>query len=355
VTNAHVAIVGSGSLALETVCALAGIQGEGLVSVVARSSQSANRVAKIGSLRAWAAGSRRRFVGAGLADLSQSVEDLAADVVVLMASLQSPWEADDRPSAWTDAMLRCGVALTLPLQASLALEVGASVARTGGLFVNACLPDLVNPLLVAAEVPVLTGVGNVGVLALGAAEALGAPLASLSVLGHHVHLDRPADNVSEALVWTADAAPVDAAAALTAIRGVPRRLRNRLTGLVSAQVVAALADALPLDTSVPGPHGLPGGYPVRIRDRMVDPVPPPGWSLERCVAINDEWSRADGVRVLNRSVVISEHVRPALALVAPWLAAGFDVRDTDHVVADLLRTRREFRKESGRNTACLTA
>jgi hypothetical protein len=351
VTSAHVAIVGSGSLALETVCALAGMQGEGLVSVVARSSQSANRVAKIGSLRAWAVGSRRRFVGTGRADLPQAVEDLAADVVVLMASLQSPWEAHDRPSAWTDAMTRCGVALTLPLQASLALEVGTAVARTGGLFVNACLPDLVNPLLAAAEVPVFTGVGNAGVLALGAAEALGVPPATLSVLGHHVHLDRPADEVGEALVWTADGARVDAGLALAAIRDVPRRMRNLLTGLVSAQVVAALAHACPLDTAVPGPHGLPGGYPVRIRDRMLEPVPPPGWSLERCVAINNEWSRADGVRVSNGSVVISEHVRPALTAVAPGLVAGFRVRDTEHVVADLLRIRHEFREKSGRNTA----
>lgn len=319
--------------------------GEGLVSVVARSRQSAEHVAGIGALRSWAVGSRRRFVGVGGADLPRAVDRLAAEVVVLMASLQSPWETRDRPSAWTRAMAHCGPALTLPLQASLALEIGAVTAGTGGLFVNACLPDLVNPLLSAARVPVLTGVGNVGVLALGAAEALQVPASSLTVLGNHIHLDQPPEGVGEALLWTADGVPVDAGTALAAVRSLPRWSRNPLTGLVSAQVVAALAHGRPLDAAAPGPHGLPGGYSIRIRDRELEPIPPPGWPLERCVALNEEWNRADGVRIRNGSVEYTEPVQPVLARVAPGLEAGFRIKDTARIAAELLKLRQALRRE----------
>ncbi|WP_109509638.1 potassium transporter TrkA [Nocardioides speluncae] len=348
-TTPSVALVGTGSLALETACALADLPGESSVTVVGRDADAAAGVATVASVRARAAGSPRGFTGAAGSDLAAVVESIAPDVVVLLASRQSPWEGQDLPSAWTDAMADCGVALTLPLQATLAVEVGRAAARSGAGFVNGCLPDLVNPLLAALGVPVLTGVGNAGVLALAAATELGVPPESLRVLAHHLHIG-PA-GPDEALIWTADGQPVDAAAALAPLRAVPRRLRNAITGRVSAQVVAALADGTPLDTAAPGPLGLPGGYPVRIRDGAVEPVPPPGWTLERCVAANEAWSRADGVVVADGSVVISDHVRPSLKSVAAYLADGFSVADLDRAVAELARTRDHLRQQPGRGSS----
>lgn len=348
-STARVALVGTGSLALETACALADLPGESSVMMVGRDADAAAGVATVAAIRARAAGSRRRFLSAAGPDLAAVVETLEPDVVVLLASRQSPWEGQDRPSAWADAMADCGVALTLPLQATLAVEVGMAAARSQARFVNGCLPDLVNPLLAALGVPVLTGVGNAGVLALAAATELGVPPESLRVLAHHLHIG-PA-GADEALIWSADGTPVDAAAALAPLRAVPRRLRNAITGRVSAQVVDAIAESTPLDAAVPGPMGLAGGYPVRIRDGGVEPVPPPGWTLERCVAANEAWSRADGVLVADGAVVVSDHVRPALKNVAGDLADGFEVADLDRVVAELDRLRHQLRQQPGRGTS----
>lgn len=333
-------------MARATAAALAEEAGADLVTVVGRDLDAAANVAAIGSFIATAVGSRRHFASSASDDVAMNVRALGADLVVLLASHQSPWEGLVRPSAWTTAMAECGVALTLPLQASLAVNVGAAAAGSGAAFINGCLPDVVNPLLAAAGVPVLTGVGNAGVLALAAATSIGVPQASVRVLAHHIHLRSKMPPCCEALIWTSDGVQVDTTTALRSLRSIPRRLRNTITGRVCAQVVNALAVGKVLDTAAPGPLGLPGGYSIRIQGGAVRPTPPPGWALDDCIDMNQQWSRADGVSVENRFVTVSAHIRPVIASIAPHLADGFNVKDLDRIVTDLIHIRTELRQRT---------
>ncbi|MFF0250599.1 Tn3 family transposase [Streptosporangium sandarakinum] len=88
------------------------------------------------------------------------------------------------------------------------------------LFLNACFPGAVNPLLKTLGLPVFCGVGNVALLAASLRESLRpARGGRLRVLGHHRHLHTPADRSGKAAL---DGAP-PAKAAFT------RQVRPRIT------------------------------------------------------------------------------------------------------------------------------
>ncbi|GGQ33207.1 hypothetical protein GCM10010140_74040 [Streptosporangium pseudovulgare] len=122
-----------------------------------------------------------------------------------------------------------------------------------------------NPLLRKLGLPVFCGVGNVALLAASLRESLrSARGGRLQVLGHHWHPHTPGDASDEALVWL-DGAPVrEVGPLLRRQRAAARSESNAVTGHVTALLPADLVTGREVRTSLPGPLGLPGGYPVRI-------------------------------------------------------------------------------------------
>jgi len=275
--------------------------------------------------------------------------------VLACASIQSPWERMTRLSAWTALVDRAGFGLTLPLHAELALAAGRAVAQlatgpeaaNGVWFVNACFPDAVNPLLAALDIPVLAGVGNVGLLALALQDTLDLPdQGRLAVLAHHVHLYPPADPADEARAWL-DGAPVtDVGARLTGLRRLDRRRLNHVTGMLTARLVVDLLAGVPRDTHVPGPRGRPGGYPVRVDHGTVELRLPDAVSEAEAVAANLRWALLDGATIEQHRLRFGPRVESALRGIAPDLAAGFPLSDLAGMIARLHGLRDEMRQQS---------
>lgn len=259
--------------------------------------------------------------------------------VASITSPQSPWEPQRAPSAWTDLLADAGFALTLPFQSVVAARTAEVLAGRGGWLVNASLPDAVNPLLAARGTAPLCGVGNVGILAASLAATLPAE-PPLRVVGHHWHLHAPDDPTAEALAFAGTEAIPDVSARLAAQRGTPRETLNQVTGLASARVLLGLLGVGESLASVPGPLGLPGGYPVRLGRGSVTLDLPPGLDRDRAVALNQDWSRRDGAWLDGSQVVYAQRVADALARHAPDLAAGFPAADLDaaHTALSALRT-----------------
>lgn len=300
--------------------------------------------------------------GAAIADV---LGGIAPEGVLLCASTQSPWERLTAPSAWTALVERARFGITLPFQAEQAMRVAEAVPD-GAWFVNACFPDAVNPLLAALDVPVLTGVGNIGLLAASVQAARGLPDQSrLRMLAHHVHLYQPADRDEEAVAWL-DGEPLpDVGALLAAQRASARDELNHVTGHTAAVLVAALLTGSDLDTNLPGPLGLPGGYPVRLRSgaRHIEYLArdgsahqgrvelrlPDGVSVDAAVARNQRWAFADGAVVEDGKVRFGDAAAAELAALAPELAAGFAATDLLAVAARMHRLRDQLRaRPSGR-------
>ncbi|MFB9904341.1 hypothetical protein [Allokutzneria oryzae] len=344
-------VAGSGSLARNLCWSLAaGTDVPMTVRVLARNKDKAAEVAGIAAIRARLSGSAARFEVS--TEDTEDVSGIDAEVartrprlLVNCASYQSPWERMTAPSAWSELVRRGGFGLTLPLQASLAVELAGAVARRSPdtLVVNACFPDVVNQVVAALGLPVFCGIGNVMSLAAALAPTVSQER-PLRVLAHHVHLTAPSNPADEALAWLGDRPITDVGARLAAFRTFDRKELNAVTGHAAASLVTGLLSGEYLRISVPGPFGLPGGYPVAITSggRLTLDLPT-GITEADAVRRNRLDGLRDGVVLDGTDVVFSPAVREALEPLAPEIAAGFPVTELDSARDRLLLLRERLR------------
>jgi hypothetical protein len=93
---------------------------------------------------------------------------------------------------------------------------------------------------------------------------------------------------------------------------------------------------------VPGPGGLPGGYPVRVTKAKVELNLPAAVSKQDAINWNLQFEVVDGVSITPDGYVrYSEQARREISKVSPELATGFHVRDLDSAqqALQVLRTR----------------
>ncbi|WP_143046966.1 hypothetical protein [Amycolatopsis xylanica] len=292
-----VAVIGSGSLARAVVYSLADVLTEPVdVHLLARSSGPLATMAHIATRRSALLGGQARFTAHPLDTVVAG-----AEVVLNCSSTHSSAEARVRPSAWTDLIKACGIALALPFHAAFA----ARMSRIAGdaLFVNAAFPDAVNPVLAALSLPIHCGAGNIATLAASAG-------GDIRMLAHHYHLSTPPRD--EARMWIGADEVTDVRDRLAPLRACERPMLNDLTGHTAALLVRDLLREGPIRTHVPGPLGLPGGYPVLLEQGRIELDLPPGVSEADAVAWQLTWGALDGVAVDRRGrATYSDHVLEA--------------------------------------------
>jgi hypothetical protein len=352
-TARHIVVVGSGSLARSLCYSLADlgarVTGAGAeparVTVLARGG-AAGEIAQVCRLRGAVSGGRFSFAAEPLRFEPAALDRLRADVLVCCASTQSPYERLTAPSAWTSIMQRAGFGVTLPLQTAIVVRLARAFARLDRqpLLLNGCFPDAVNPLLHALGLPVLCGIGNVATVAAVLQAALDLPdQRDLAVLGHHVHLAPPEEPDDEVRAWR-DGSPVRGVAGLlAAARGLPRRELNAVAGHAAARLLTDVIDGTEVRTSLPGPLGLPGGYPVRLRGGTLSLNLPAGVTRAEATAWNLRVGRHDGVRVGDGRVTHTPSVAAALAPHLPDMADGWPVSALDEVSERLTALRQRLR------------
>lgn len=360
----HVVVVGAGRLARSLCHALAATHTPVplRVTVLARDPDAALALARAARVRAAVAGTpvdltARPFTaeagagpGEGYAADAASMARLRPDVLVCAASAQSPYERAAAPSAWTDLIAAAGFGVTLALQAELVSRLAAAlvVGAPGATLVNGAFPDGVNPLLAALDLPVRCGLGNVATLAACLDAALGRPgPRRLAVLGHHAHLAAPGpdddEGTAEVRAWL-DGRPVpDVTGLLAGYRALPRPELNALAGHAGAALVAALATGDEVTASLPGPLGLPGGYPVRLTGGRTELRLPAELPVAQAVAWNTAAGRRDGVEVGGGQVSYPERARAALAAYRPDLAGGWHAGELPEIAGRFTALRDHLR------------
>jgi hypothetical protein len=108
-------------------------------------------------------------------------------------------------------------------------------------------------------------------------------------------------------------------------------------------------------TSLPGPLGLPGGYPVRLTaGRGIALDLPAGLDRDAAIAWNERAGRRDGVEIRDGRVSFPARAAAALARYAPDLAAGWPVAALDEVTARLTALRQRLRHQGEGGSATLT-
>ena len=316
------------------------------VSVLARDSAAAAEVARASAVLAWVSGTLTVFDGFALDDAEEVLARVRPDVVVCCASEQSPYEKRTHPTQWTELIGRCGFGLTLPLQARVVTRLARLLSRVSPetLLINGCFPDAVNPLLRAVGLRVHCGIGNVATLAACLQAALNLPgQRELAVLAHHAHLDAPREPDLEARAWLAGSPMPTVSGLLAGYRALPRTELNDLAGHAGARLVADVLAGTPTHTSVPGPLGLPGGYPVLVQDGHLRLNLPAGVSEEQAVEWNIRAGERDGITVRGGQVGYTPWAAEELSRFLPDIAAGWPAEALDEVGDQLIALRQQLR------------
>jgi hypothetical protein len=287
-----------------------------------------------------------------LSVVNAAAEAIAAaepKVVVQAASLQTGNVISTQDNAWTKLVAEGGLSATAVLQAPLSIAVARAVkaVRPQAYFINCCFADVVNPLIAALDLPIACGVGNVAILA----NAFAGTLASgqqLKVLAHYQNL-APWRRTAEtrhgpsARVWIDDEEVADVYRRFADVQ-LTREPAIEISGASGVPLMLAMAHGHDWRGHVPGPRGLPGGYPVRLKAGDIDLDLPASLTRSEAIAWNLRYEQDSGLVVgSDGRATYTGTLRERLAALSPGLAGGFHVGDIDNVYRDMndLRSRLE--------------
>lgn len=261
-------------------------------------------------------------------------------VVTQAASIQTSAVISATGDGWSRLVAEGGLSATAVFQAVLSARVARAVrdAHPAAHMINCCFPDVVNAMLVAMGLPVTCGTGNVAILGGAFAGALSAepgPECSVRVLAHYQAIGAwrrpPAERGGvPPRVWVSGQEVADVFGRFASVLLTPEPAIE-VSGAAGVPLMLAMAAGETWSGHVPGPHGLPGGYPVRWHDGALSLDLPPGLSRDAAIAWNAQFEAANGLVLDGTQVHYTGRLAERLRAVSPQLAAGFDVSELDQV------------------------
>ncbi len=282
--------------------------------------------------------------------IAEVIDACQPDVIVHAATVQSPKDVRGKDTPWTRLLRQAGgFGATGLLQVLLSSRAAQAMLLAGnsGAFVNACYPDLVNPVLAAKGLAVTCGLGNVEIIAALYASSLGLRRpGALRVLAHHHNLHMMRSPVAERgtapRVWF-EGEELDDVHNRFAEITLPTEPLDALAGATGVDVVLALAGQKNHVGHAPGPNGLPGGYPIAVKDRVLSLDLPAGLGADEAAAWNQAFGEHEGLILGDDGrVQYSAAARAAFAAHDPAIAEGFHIDDIEPASAAMLALRHKL-------------
>ena len=349
--RADILIFGTGNFAGRIALDLAATAPEQVtVAIAGRNRDRLHWLRTAGNARAALFGRPARFtsheVDLSASDAASTV--LAAvepKVVVQAASFQSGNVISAQNNAWTKLVAEGGLSATAVLQAPLSIEVARAVktVRPQAYFINCCFPDVVNPLIAALDLPITSGVGNIAILSNAFAGVL-SDASRLKVLAHYQNLAawrQPPETRTgrSARVWIDNEEVADVYARFAGVR-LTREPAIEISGPSGVPLIIAMAAGKNWSGHIPGPNGLPGGYPVKFSVGRLDLDLPAQLAPHEAIAWNLSYEEEGGLIVgSNGHATYTGVLRERLAALSRTIADGFHVRD----LADASRAMNDLR------------
>ena len=366
--NFDILIMGSGSVCETTCRALALMSPTPLkVAVLGRSKARVDIVVALANAMAGALNHRVNFVGDTIDwdsenDLPDKIAKYPSRLIFQTASLQSPWDflGASKPTRWKQLVWAAGNAIIVPTQVALVKRVAAIVKELNPspILVNACFPDHVNPILKYLGLPITSGIGNVAMFAGCLRWRYPQPEHKIQIIGHlyhyfkilgktHSELDGPRVWIDGKEVPDVEKTLADVFHDLRSVNDLGKII-NELVGTNSAEVLTALLGNTPVMTHVPGPNGLPGGYPVIMHNGKVELDLPDDCTQEEAIALNKQGGYDMGAAIIDENgfSAFSATACEKLMDYAPSLAKGFHARDIDTICQEIIDLRTKLEQES---------
>jgi hypothetical protein len=247
--------------------------------------------------------------------VAEAVQREAPELILTTATLQPWWLPDLLPPEQAAAVWSAGFGVWLPVHMKLTLDLMRALHAAGyaGVTLTAPFPDVINCVLGRLGLAPTCGVGNLDEIVpkvrLLTAERLGVPLEAVRVLlvAHHA-LEGPAyaekgPSGETPPFWVrveCDGQDVTerVGAKELVLSPYPISPGPAIHFLTAGSTVRLVRALLAPDSELlhaPGPHGLPGGYPVIAGNGRIEVAPLPGLALEEAIAINERSHRFDGI------------------------------------------------------------
>jgi hypothetical protein len=330
---AEIVVIGTGSIARGVVYGLSHVPGIPLrVAILGRSHAKAAEIALLANARSASVGTRIvcqpiRISQLKDVEFSRIFLSVKPKIILIAASLQSPWEMTQEENAWTRLVAQGGFSVTLPLQLTLAAEVCRAAAGLQAAVVNACYPDCVNVVLRRLDLRTTCGLGNAAIIEAFCRSHDGKRdrKKDVRVLAHHGHLgpwlSRKAAG-KQPRIWIKghEVQPQKVRPDLH-LREIGEEL-NSVTTSTAIPLLLSLLSGETLRTSIPGVDGLPGGYPFLLKRGKFFLQLPSGVTRSEAIAHNKKGERLDGLD-LGEGVKFIGKARTALDAAKFAYAQGF--------------------------------
>lgn len=278
------------------------------------------------------------FIATDLEDHAATARILGDErpaIVVNSATFAAWWLRDLLPPGIRAELQSIGPGLWSAAHMTPAFKLMRAIEASGGspLFLNVSYPDLVNVALTRSGPGPTIGVGNIDLLVPAvqhvAARKLGAQMRhvvpyivahnhhSYSILtrgttgglGFFLKILLAGTDVTDRFEREELVADVYAGSSIPSAQGAS----TLAAGSLCKVLLAVMTDSGER-SHIPGPNGLPGGYPAVLTAKGAELMLPASLSLEEAVAINLAGQRAEGVEAVeaNGRVVFTEEARRVL-------------------------------------------
>jgi hypothetical protein len=347
--TADVVIIGSGSLARGIVYALYQVATGSLrIAVIGRSAAKVARIVLIANARTASFGTPATFFAFAIREFkalafSQALRSLQPKVILLAASLQSPWESSQGQNAWTRLIAEGGFGITLPLQLRLAAELSRGMDHSEAAIVNACYPDCVNVVLDRLGFRTTCGIGNSAIVEAFCRSHDDVESDDIRVVGHHGHVNvwlKGRTSPSQPRIWVKG--KEKKSLRLRPELGPIDEELNSVTSCTASRVVMSLITGETLHMSLPGVAGLPGGYPFILKGRQFTLHLPSDITGAEAIAHNKTGERIDGLDLGSGVKFIGKACR-SLTRVGFDYAEGFDLVQWQSVCEKMVALRDRLR------------
>ena len=251
-----------------------------------------------------------------IAKVTRVLREEAPDMLVNCASLQSWRVITELPKPAFEQLDQAQFGPWLPMHLTLMHGLMQAVKASGiaAITVNAAFPDAVNPILSRVGLAPDIGVGNVANLIPAVRCSIARLLECAPVdvqvrlyaqhfFSHYVPRGGLPPRASYRLFYEVKDRPVlprlPAEAIFSTVRSEFRRLGGIdgqfLTACSAVTVIEGLFSPTPMLAHAPGPLGLPGGYPVSLREGRINVQFSPDCPQDEAVHINSICQSQDGI------------------------------------------------------------
>jgi hypothetical protein len=298
---------------------------------------------------------------------SRLIQKRNPKIILCTASMMTWWLPALFPDDQQELLKRAGFGAWLPIHLTLPMKLMVALDRIDyqGFTLIAPFPDVVNPILNAIGMPPAAGIGNLDEIVpkiryLGAQKMEVDPdTLRITLVAHHalegwvfgkaegdpppyyLRVEHQGVDVTEAIEGE------DLLFATYPITGGPAW--NYLSGGSVVRLIKALLSGQESRLHVPGPDGLPGGYPVQVSGAGIRLDLPADLSLDNAIAINERSHPYDGIEAIEAdgTVVFSETTTSILSKLIGFSVERMKPAESEAYANELLAKFYSFAKKQG--------